>query len=200
MSHSRVIDPEVEAVLIELLRQGSRQAFDKLYQLYVRRLMAYCRQFTKNREDAEEIVQDTFVQLWRHREEIRQSERLAPFLFTIAKRRIINAYRSLASTAIYEDYIEHLDALGSEEAERGLSYADFLSQLEQGLQELSPTQARVIRLSRLEEMNNKEIAQMLLLSVHTVKNQLSLGLKALRGKMILKGWPLLILLWGLRDF
>lgn len=50
-----------ETLQIELLRRGSKQAFDQIYSMYVRRLVGFCLQMTKSREDAEEIVQDTFV-------------------------------------------------------------------------------------------------------------------------------------------
>ena len=52
-----------EQALIRELKGHSRKAFDEIYRLYARRLLAYCKQYTKNMEDAEEIVQDVFVQL-----------------------------------------------------------------------------------------------------------------------------------------
>ncbi len=74
-----------------MMRRGSTHAFDELYRMYVRRLLGFCLQVSKSREHAEEIVQDTFVQLWRHREQIRQAESLKSFLFTTARNRIVNA-------------------------------------------------------------------------------------------------------------
>lgn len=53
-----------EPLLLDMLRRGSTHAFDELYRLYARRLMGFCMQFCHSREDAEEIVQDAFVQLW----------------------------------------------------------------------------------------------------------------------------------------
>lgn len=172
-----------ESLLIELLRGGSKQAFDQIYSMYVHRLMGFCMQMTKSREDAEEIVQDTFVQLWTHREQIKRSDSLKAFLFTIAKRRIINAYRSLASSVIYEDYVDYLDVLDTEDASADLSFSEFLELLERIIGELPATQAKVIKLSKLEDRSNKEISQMLSLSEQTVKNQLSLGLRTLRTRL-----------------
>ncbi len=182
------------------MRRGSTHAFDELYRMYVRRLLGFCLQVSKSREDAEEIVQDTFVQLWRHREQIRQAESLKSFLFTTARNRVVNAYRSLASSAVYEDYVDHLDIMGGEEAGVRLSYQEFVHQLETVLSELPPRQSRVIRLSRLEDKSNKEIAQILSLSEQSVKNQLSLGLKSLRNKLQARGYLGALFLMAFWDF
>lgn len=177
-----------EALLIDMMRRGSTHAFDELYRMYVHRLLGFCLQICKTREDAEEIVQDTFVQLWKHRDRIRQSESLKSLLFTIARNRIVNAYRSLANSACYEDYVEHWNILAGEDSSAKLSYQEFVQQLEETLTELPATQSKVVRLSRLEDKNNKEIAQILSLSEQSVKNQLSLGLKALRVKLQARGY------------
>lgn len=189
-----------EPLLLDMLRRGSTHAFDELYRLYARRLMGFCMQLCRSREDAEEIVQDAFVQLWRHREQIRQTDSLRAFLFTTARNKIINAYRTLASSATYEDYIDYLDALGEEEAGGRFSYEEFVQQLDEALGELPPAQARILRLSRLEDMSNKDIASHLGLSEQTVKNQLSLGLRSLRSKLSERGYLAILFLLSLWDF
>ena len=61
------------------------------------------------------------------------------------------------------------------------------------MQTLPATQQRVIYLSRIEGLSHKEIAEKLSLNEQTVKNQLSLGLKALREKMDNLLWLFLLL-------
>ena len=74
---------QTEAILIAELKRGSKEAFDRIYRLYAGRLLGYCLQYAKCREDAEEMVQDVFVSLWKHRESIRQEETLRSLLFTM---------------------------------------------------------------------------------------------------------------------
>lgn len=50
-----------ETELIHALKASSRRAFDEIYRLYAGRLYAFCLQYCKVREDAEEIVEDVFV-------------------------------------------------------------------------------------------------------------------------------------------
>ena len=74
---------QTEVILIAELKRGSKEAFDRIYRLYAGRLLGYCLQYAKCREDAEEMVQDVFVSLWKHRESIRQEETLRSLLFTM---------------------------------------------------------------------------------------------------------------------
>ena len=53
----------IEQYLIHDLKRGSHKAFDKIYQMYSKRLYAYSLQFTKSSEESEEIVQEVFVKL-----------------------------------------------------------------------------------------------------------------------------------------
>ena len=170
----------IEQNLIYLLKGGSIDAFDKIYQMYSKRLYSYSIQYTKSSEDAEEIVQDVFVQLWQNREKIRQSDTLQALLFIIAKHHLINAYRSKVNHPVYEEYIYHLDKLSVNDTSSDIEYDEFVKELQIEIDKLPSTQQNVIRLSRLQELSNKEIAEKLSLSEQTVKNQLSIGLKALR--------------------
>lgn len=178
-------------MLIQALKQGSSKAFDGIYQMYSKRLYAYSLQFTKSPEEAEEIVQDVFVKLWNSREYIKQDETLRSLLFIMAKHYLINAYRSKVNNRVYEDYIEYVDALSVDNTHHRLEYNEFVTHFEEIMKTLPLTQQKVIRLSRLEQLSNKEIAERLSLSEQTVKNQISLGIKSLREKL---SWALVFLL------
>lgn len=169
-----------EHILIAELKRGSKEAFDRIYRLYAGRLLAYCVQYTKCREDAEEIVQDVFVALWKGRENIRQEESLRSLLFIMSKHRVINAYRAMLNSPVYEDYVDYQNELSAGEDCHRMEYEQYVGILKSAIRQLPPTQQRVIALSRFSQLSNKEIAERLSLSEQTVKNQLSVGVKALR--------------------
>lgn len=169
-----------EHVLIDELKRGSKRAFDKIYSLYAGRLYSYCMKFTKNREDAEEIVQDVFIALWNNRESIRKETTLNSVLFSISKYRVINAYRSSLNTPIYEDYVKYQDEIYTKDNFSWMEYEEYVKSIKSAIHKLPLTQQRVIILSRFSQLSNKEIAKELSLSEQTVKNQLSIGLKTLR--------------------
>lgn len=169
-----------EQILIAELKQGSKKAFDQIYRMYARRLLAYCLQYVKCKEDAEEIVQDVFIHLWHYREKIRQEETLRSLLFIMSKNYVINAFRSTVNSPIYEDYVNFQNELSIDNINQSLHYKEFVVYLRRQLKLLPSTQQRVIELSKFSCFTNKEIAEKLSLSEQTVKNQLSAGLKALR--------------------
>ena len=169
-----------EHTLIAELKRGSKDAFDRIYKLYVGRLLAFCVHYTISREVAEEIVQDVFVALWNSRETIRQEETLHSLLFTISKHRVINAYRSTLNSPVYEDYVDYQNELTAGEDSDRVEYEQYVKIVKDAIRRLPSTQQRVITLSRFSQLSNKEIAERLSLSEQTVKNQLSVGLKTLR--------------------
>ncbi len=184
---------EEEQKLIVKLRQGSIKAFNQIYRLNAGRLLAYCMQYTKCREDAEEIVQDVFVALWNHRETIRREDSLRSLLFVMSKNRVINSYRSIINSPIYEDYVEFQDKLLADEDFHPMEYEEYIRFVKNAMQKLPVTQQRVISLSRFSLLSNKEIARTLSLSEQTVKNQLSIGLSSLR-KMLKENSVLLMII------
>lgn len=180
--------------MIRQLKAGSTDAFDEIYSRYAGHLLRFSLQYTKVMEDAEEIVQDVFLALWNKRENIRREDSLRALLFIMAKHHLINAYRVRVNAPVYEDFIQARNDTAAGEAHSRLEYGDFLRHVRKALDTLPPTQRRVVALARLQGLSNKEVADKLQLSEQTVKNQLSIALKALRaymGKHKLFFWMLL---------
>jgi RNA polymerase sigma-70 factor (ECF subfamily) len=184
----------IETLLIFQLKQGSQKAFDKIYRMYAKRLYAYCLQFTKSPEDSEEIVQDVFVRLWTNRVHIRQEDTLRSLLFIMAKHHMISAFRSKINQPVYKEYVSYKEAMSVDGADRKLEYHEFVKKFRKAVQSLPDTQRKVIVLSKIKELSNKEIAEKLALSEQTVKNSLSTGLKKLRIELD-KGYFLYVLLF-----
>ena len=183
-----------ERELIQQLRLDSIKAFNAIYELYARRLYAFCLKYTQSRENAEEIVEDTFVWIWNNRHDIKPEESIKPLIFLKTRHLLINAYRKLVNSPVFEDYMDYLDHTSEGGAtDSPMEYDDFMRQVNQNIDKLPETQQQIIRLSKLEMLSNREIAQQLGYSEQTVKNQLSLGLKQLRA--LLK--PRLNIFWVL---
>jgi RNA polymerase sigma-70 factor (family 1) len=175
----------IEKQYILDLKKGSYRAFDALYTMYARRLYAYALKITKSTSDASEIVQDTFVNLWTHRENIEPSDSLQAYLFTITKNVILNKFRKLINSPVFVNYVEYLNEenIASEETSEKLEFEEFKKKLEDAKTSLSATQVKVFELRKDLGYSNAEVAKQLNLSEQTVKNQLSLALKKLRTKL-----------------
>ena len=182
-----------EPQLILSLKNGSYKAFERIYEMYAKRLFAYSVQFTKSQEESEEIVQDVFMRLWTNRAKIRQEDTLRSLLFLMTKHYLINAFRTKINQPEYEEYIQYINERSVDDASCQLEYQEFVAKFRAILKTLPETQQKVITLSKIEQFSNKEIADKLSLSEQTVKNQLSLGLKTLKEKLGSLGVYLMLL-------
>ena len=179
-----------ETKLIKDLQDGSRAAFNALYEMYCGRLYAFCYQYTKSREDSEEIVQDVFVKLWTHRGEIDADTygTCAYFLFRLMKNQLINRYKALINSPVFEEYTNVLSSEESHDTARTIEYREFKETLSSIIQRLPQTQRNVARCRLLEELNTEETAQRLSLSEQTIRNQFSLALKIIREQLYKLGF------------
>lgn len=173
-----------EAELISEMKNGSEKAFGALYEMYARRLYAFCMEYTKSREDTEEIIQDAFLWIWKYRSTIRQEKTIKNLLFLRVKHYLINAYRRNLGSPVFEDYIEHINISAERSSSGKIEYDEFFSKVKSVIKDLPATQSKVLTLSRLQGFSNKEIAAMLKLSEQTVKNALSMGLKSLKTRLL----------------
>lgn len=186
MKTERTLQAITEQNLIDELKQDSVKAFEKIYNIYAKQLYAFCLQYTKINEDAEDTVEEVFIRLWEYRKQIKKEDTLRPLLFIMAKNSLINAYRSRVNSPTFEDYADYENVISENQTSGSIEYEEFLLLFNNALKKLPPAQQRIITLSKLESLSNKEIAIKLKLSEQTVKNQLSTGLKALKKELAIK--------------
>lgn len=148
-------------------------AFDLIYDRYSNRVFGYVLRYIKNRQDAEEILQDVFVKIWENRDRINSSYSFESFIFTIAYNRVISLLRKRISE---KRYLEHLLSMKEiAEAPDVIGEMDFLrlhEQVESLIQRLSPRQREVFNLCRKEGLTHDEVAKRLNISVNTVRNHM----------------------------
>ncbi len=173
-----------EEVLIALLKDGRAEGLSGLYDLYGKRLLAFCLRYVATKEDAEEIVEDVFVKLWNNRATIREEHSMHSMLFAISHNLIINAYRKKLNAPVYEN-LDRASHEASQESDglMKMEYEEFCNKLIHLINQLPHTQRQVVTMSKLNGLKNREIAVALSLSEKTVKNQLSLGMKKLHEQL-----------------
>lgn len=180
---------QIEQRYIRELKADSRKAFNALYRMYCTRLYAFAYQYTKSREDAEEIVQDTFTKLWMYRASIRQEESLTRFLFQITKNLLINRFHSVVNSPLFEEFVTECHEAASTEKESAssrLEFEEFREMLLSAIRQLPATQQKIVHCRLFDELTPPETAQKLQLSEQTVRNQFSMALKHLRQFLLAK--------------
>ncbi len=171
-----------ESELVIALKRGSVKAFNTIYQLYARKLLQYVAGATSCKEDAEEIVHDIFLSLWKNHKNIAKDTDLSTFLFHIAFKRRVDLFRRSLNTPIYEDYMLFQNKLISEENSE-LEYNEFCEIFNTALQSLPSRLQNILILSRIKGLSNEQIALKLKVSQKTVRNSISIGLKLLKEQL-----------------
>lgn len=176
-----------DSELLEQLRQGNGQAFRQIYDAYGRRLYYFARSLNLSAEDADEIVQETFVRLWIHHHRTEPGKTLHAYLITIARNLI---YNLLKKKAVKERYINELMRYPTETGE--IDHHELHRIIEKGVEALPDKRKRVFRMSRFEGYSNQQIAEELCISKSTVENHLNKALKQIKKLLDQYGYGILI--------
>ena len=175
---------ENEERYVAALKEGSREAFTMLYNLYADRLYSFALVQTKSKQMAEDVVQDTFLKLWNNRTNLNCYGNVQALVFTMARNLIIDAFRRQVANIDIEAYFKLHEALPSTASpEESLYFNETKEHLEQAKAKLSNKECKIYEMSREQDMPIKKIAQTLNLSPQTVKNYLSSTLKVFRSQL-----------------
>ena len=175
---------ENEERYVAALKEGSREAFTMLYNLYADRLYSFALVQTKSKQMAEDVVQDTFLKLWNNRTNLNCYGNVQALVFTMARNLIIDAFRRQVANIDIEAYLKLHEALPSTASpEESLYFNETKEYLEQAKAKLSNKECKIYEMSREQDMPIKKIAQTLNLSPQTVKNYLTSTLKVFRSQL-----------------
>jgi len=101
------VDRETELTLVERLRQGNAGAFDTVYAAFNTRLFTFLLRLSRQRDVAEDLLEETWFRLVKHAPRLRADTRLGPWLFTVARNLHVSFHRS----RVLEDSAASLIAL-----------------------------------------------------------------------------------------
>ena len=186
-----------EKDLIVRLKYGDQTAFELLFHFYYPGLVMFSTQFTTDRNEAEEIVQDFFVRFWQRHDQVTLTDSLKGYFFLSIKNSSLNY---LKHKKVEEKYIRKMTEMaGSHLAYDPDLYVD--SELQEKVKQaidLLPEKCReVFVMSRIRGMRNDDIATELNISKRTVETQISKALKVLRVE--LKDYVALLILFGIHS-
>ncbi|MBP8790710.1 MAG: RNA polymerase sigma-70 factor [Breznakibacter sp.] len=176
------------------LRGGSYKAFRIIYEQYSAVLYRFILDVTHDKMRADEIVQETFVKIWLHRDRINPDQAIKSYIFKIAKNLVVDEFRKKMRNPMLEDFQDHQNnqALAENTTDQKLDLQEFHEALQQAKGKLTPRQREIFEMSKEEGLSTKEIAAKLKILEQSVYNQLSNTLERLK-KEINKLLPLFLL-------
>lgn len=109
--NAAITNPIASEQLVAQCQNGSRQALETLVAEYEERIFNYLFHFVGNREDAEDLTQDTFIKAFKALDRVDPACHLAAWLFTIAKRTAINHFRTRRTVPLeeWDQEVDHND-------------------------------------------------------------------------------------------
>lgn len=183
---------EEKKALVERMLGGSEAAFDELYRSCSGKLYRMAYFITGNRSDSEDILQETFVKCFLHRDKLREPERFEPWLYQILVRTAWRAEKrkksrsELSFEGILDQEEDHIKAewIEKDEREKGplgaVLEAETAAQIRDALKMLDVKYRTVILLYYYNELSTKEIARVTGTMEGTVKSRLFKARKLLK--------------------
>lgn len=174
--------PFDEYQLFIRIASGDEAAFSEVVYHYSPKLLSFVFSLTKTRHTAEEIIQEVFLRLWQKRE-ILETDNLGGWLHRVAANLAYTYLKREALEGRLLSYIKNRPVNQVSEIDQQIDYKESETLIYKALSQLPVQQRKVYQMSLQEGMSRKEIAELLNISPHTVKNHQAKALQFIRNFM-----------------
>ncbi|WP_423128244.1 RNA polymerase sigma factor [Gaoshiqia sp. Z1-71] len=161
-----------EILLIRDFKKGNAKAFERLFEIYHKRLYGFILKLTGSKADSEEIVQDTFIKIWINRTNFNESYRFDAYLFRIAKNSFISHTRRQINKRIFEDHLYLFADQADESADEQIIFKETGLIVDILINSMPPKRKEIFCLQKKEGLSRKEISQRLNVSLVTIDSHL----------------------------
>lgn len=174
------MDYNDEAKLVQALKNGDIAAFDKLFSGYGSRLYHFSIGYLKLKEEAEEVVQEVFLRVWRNRSELKPELSFKSYLFTIAYHLILEYFEKINRRLEFKHQIIEESFNFTDDMEDRLNYRLLLEKVDRLIVQLPLRQREILLKRKKGGISVKDIANELKISPKTVENHLTEALKNIK--------------------
>jgi RNA polymerase sigma-70 factor (ECF subfamily) len=176
-------DHSLETPQTDIIRFLDKATFELLFRSEFRGLCVFAMQYTKDRDSAREITQDSFISLWEKRESIDLSKPVKTYLTTTVRNKCLNWLRDNKK---FNREILDIEGLLSDspyhQPDR-LVESEIRNAIEEAIGELPEKCREIFKLNRQENLKYQEIADRLEISIKTVETQMSKALQHMRERL-----------------
>lgn len=181
-----------EAPFVAQARKGDDRAFAELVKRYEAKIFRLAQHITQNREDAEDVLQETFLRAYEHLDQFQGNSKFYTWIVRIAvnqalmklrRRRTDKSVSLDESIDTGEDTVTREIAAWDEDPEQRFSREELGEILDSAIQTLAPSYRSVFLLRDVDDLSTEETAEALGLSVPAVKSRLLRARLQLREKL-----------------
>jgi RNA polymerase sigma-70 factor (ECF subfamily) len=149
--------------------KGEKAAFDKIYAAFSASMFGVCLRYARCRDDAQDMLQESFIKLYNARESVNPEMPIAPWIKTITIRTALNYIQKNYSIVLVDNELKFDQAIF--EVENELDKQALMDKLLKILQQLPDGYRTVFNLYTIDNLTHKEIAEYLSISEGTSKSQ-----------------------------
>jgi RNA polymerase sigma-70 factor (ECF subfamily) len=172
-----------EQLQFRALSEGDITAFEMLFRTFYQPLCNYAYTFLQDRENAEEVVQSTFLLVWEKRDTLAIRSSVKPYLYAMVRNACLNVLKHEKIKQKYAGEEVVLAERSQDSVSHTIASNELESRIKVAMDEL-PEQCRMVfKLSRFEELKYAEIAEQLNISVKTVENHMGKALRIMREQL-----------------
>ena len=159
--------------LVLHLSNGDEKAFERLYFLFSEKIYHISRKMNLCHEDAEGVVQEVFLKIWKNRTKLDPELSINAYLIAIVRSLVIKKAKKDARFYAFQQYkIPLLQQITSASAEDEIIFSEFSMLTQEIIEQLPPAQKKIFQLRYLENLSVAEISEQLNISKRTVENQI----------------------------
>ncbi|HEY4289425.1 MAG TPA: RNA polymerase sigma-70 factor [Puia sp.] len=160
--------------------------FRQLYDKHALSLHQIAFRVTRSDQQSKDIVQEVFLKLWGHREEIAVIDNMEGWLYRVTENKLMDFLRKTAADERLRQALWKRAKTSVDETKELLEAKDSVLSIRKAVSLLPPQRQLIYQLNREKGLNYKEIAEALSISRHTVKNQISMALHSIQRFLFLR--------------
>lgn len=169
--------------LFELVKLGNDTAFKTIYNRYFDAMYIHAYRKLNDREEARDVVQEVFANIWSKRTVLVLKISLQAYLYISIRNRILNIIAHKHVQSVHIQSLQHLINQGVCQTDYLVREKELRAIIEEEIAALPNKMQEIFEMSRSQYLSHKEIASALDLSEHTVKKQVNNALRILRTKL-----------------
>jgi len=162
---------QTEAVLLQRVAGGDRDAFAELYRRLQRPLFGYLMKLVRDREMVEDVLNETLMEVWRQAARFEGRSSVNTWVFSIAHHRAVSRLRKRRETSLDEEQAAAIEDEGPTPDVKAES-SDMSRLLARLMEQLSFEHREILHLAYYQEFSVQEIADALDLPPNTVKTRM----------------------------
>jgi len=165
------------------IQSGDEKALEMLFNTYYDPLCRYANSYLHDPDEAEEIVQNSFLRIWEKRRQLSIETSVKSYLYQIVRNACLNEIKHQKVKKLHGESVMNEGEQHYESSDQQTLRAELSERISGAIEKL-PGQCQVIfRMSRFEELKYQEIANQLNLSIKTVENQMGKALRIMREEL-----------------